>query len=117
MAGADKSSVELTHFGRKSGKPFTLWVWFVEMGNDVWVGTRDDERSWARNVASNGRVELNFGDGPRPYVGTLGSAAELARFEKAILAKHPVSGRLIHWKTRSKTARCFRLRPAEPPPA
>ncbi len=111
MATSKKWSVELTHFGRKSGKPFKLSVWFVELDGAVWIGTRDIERNWVRNVRAGGRAELDFGEGSVAYRSTEGSAEELARFEKAILSKHPIGGRIINFMARGKTPSCFRLVP------
>lgn len=105
------SSVELTHFGRKSGKPFKLHVWFAEIDGDVWIGSRDIERSWVRNVRATGRLELDFGEGAKPYAATEGSGRELEAFERAILSKHPIGGRLINFMARDKTPTCFRLKP------
>ncbi len=104
-----KWSVELTHFGRKSGKPFKLSVWFVELDGDVWIGTRDTARNWVRNVEATGRAELDFGTGPVAYRCTRGTSAELERFENAVLSKHPIGGRIINFMSRGKPPCCFRL--------
>lgn len=112
MPAPKKWSVELTHFGRKSGKPFKLSVWFVEMDGDIWVGTRDDSRNWVKNLAATRRAELDFGSGPNAYEVTAGSPEELARFERAILSKHPIGARIINFMARGKPPCCFRLVPA-----
>ncbi len=112
MAASKKWSVELTHFGRKSGKPFKLSVWFVEIEGDLWVGTRDRDRNWVKNLRSTGRAELDFGDGAASYRCTEGSGDELTRFENAILAKHPIGARIINFMARGKEPICFRLVPA-----
>jgi len=107
-------SVELTHFGRKSGKPFKLSVWFVEIDGRLWVGTRDAERNWVKNLRATGRAELDFGTGPHPLRCTEATSAEdQRRFEQAILAKHPIAGRIINAMARGKTPSCFRLEPAD----
>ncbi|MDG2306705.1 MAG: nitroreductase/quinone reductase family protein [Candidatus Binatia bacterium] len=111
MATKKKSSVELTHFGRKSGKPFKLTVWFVDLDGDVWIGTRDTARNWVRNVQATGRAELDFGDGAVAYRGTVGTDAELERFNRAILSAHPVGARIINFMARGKPPCCFRLVP------
>lgn len=106
------SSVELTHFGRKSGKPFKLRVWFTEIDGDLWVGTRDVERNWVKNLRSTGRTELDFGDGASAYAATEGDERELEAFERAILSKHPIGARIINFLARGKTPTCFRVKPA-----
>ncbi len=111
MNAPAKSNVELTHFGRKSGKPFKLTVWFAEIDGDLWVGSRDTDRSWVKNVRATGRLLLDFGEGPRAYQSTEGTKEEQARFEKAILSKHPVGARVINFMARGKEPCCFRLQP------
>ncbi len=111
MAASKKWSVELTHFGRKSGKPFKLSVWYIDMDGHVWVGSRDTSRNWVRNVRATGRADLDFGSGPTSYRSTEGTADELARFEKAILSKHPIGARIINFMSRGKQPCCFRLAP------
>ena len=106
-------SVELTHFGRKSGKPFKLRVWFVELDGSLWIGTRDTTRNWVRNLRSTGRCELDFGGEAVAYgCAEAASSGEQQRFERAILSKHPVAGRIINAMARGKTPCCFRLEPA-----
>jgi len=103
----------LKHYGRRSGKAYTLKVWFVELGDHIWVGTQDRTRNWARNLRANHRAELDFGAGPRAYTSRdAGDEAELARFRAAILAKHPVTARIIVWLSRGKIPCCFELTPA-----
>lgn len=103
-------SVELTHFGRKSGKPFKLRVWYVEIDGDLWVGTRDKTNHWVRNLRATGRAELDFGqEGVAFGCEQAASEAEQQRFDQAILAKHPIAGRLIVAMARGKSPCCFRL--------
>jgi hypothetical protein len=112
---AATKTVELTHFGRKSGKPFRLTIWFVEMDGDLWIGTRDDRGNWPRNVAATGRAELDFGSGAEPYTCTAGTPEEVRRFKKAVRSKYPGPGHLIYTLLAiGKQPCCFRLRP-EPP--
>ena len=111
MADKKKWSVELTHFGRKSGKPFKLSVWYVDLDGDVWVGARDTARNWVRNVQATGRADLDFGAGPVAYGATAGTEAELERFNAAILSQHPIGARIINFMARGKPPCCFRLVP------
>lgn len=107
------SNITLAHYGRKSGKRFETYVWFVEIDGDVWIGTQDVERNWVRNVTATSRVELDFGDGPVPYTAERRrDEADLVRFRDAIFRRHPIAGRLIVWANRRKQPGCFRLRPA-----
>jgi len=59
---AGRSTLILTHYGRKSGKPFDVKIWFVVDGDRVFIGTANVERQWVRNVQKNPRIKLSVGD-------------------------------------------------------
>ncbi len=58
---AGKSTLILTHHGRKSGKPYEVKIWFVVDGDKVFIGTANVERQWVRNVQKNPRIKLSVG--------------------------------------------------------
>ncbi len=58
---AVKSTLVLTHYGRKSGKPYEVTIWFVVDGDRVFIGTANVERQWVRNVQKNPRIKLAVG--------------------------------------------------------
>ena len=58
---AGKSTLILTHYGRKSGKPYDVRIWFVADGDAVFIGTANVERQWVRNVQNNPRIKLSVG--------------------------------------------------------
>ena len=58
---AGKSTLILTHYGRKSGKPYEVKIWFVVDGDKVFIGTANVERQWVRNVQKNPRIKLSVG--------------------------------------------------------
>lgn len=58
---ADKSTLVLTHYGRKSGKPYEVRIWFVVSGDKVFIGTANVQRQWVRNVQQNPRIKLSVG--------------------------------------------------------
>jgi deazaflavin-dependent oxidoreductase (nitroreductase family) len=58
---AGKSTLILTHYGRKSGKPYEVKIWFVVEGGKVFIGTANVERQWVRNVQKNPRIKLSVG--------------------------------------------------------
>ena len=47
---AARQTVALTHYGRKSGKPYDVTIWFVVDGDTVYIGTANVNRQWVRNV-------------------------------------------------------------------
>ena len=58
---AGKPTLILTHYGRKSGKPYEVKIWFVVDGDKVFIGTANVEHQWVRNVQKNPRIKLSVG--------------------------------------------------------
>jgi deazaflavin-dependent oxidoreductase (nitroreductase family) len=58
---ADRSVMELTHYGRKSGTPYQVTTWFAVDGETVYVPTSDGGQQWTRNVQHTPRLQLRFG--------------------------------------------------------
>ncbi len=58
---AGKSTLILTHYGRKSGKPYEVKIWFVVDGDKVFIGTADVRHQWIKNVQKNPRIKLSVG--------------------------------------------------------
>jgi deazaflavin-dependent oxidoreductase (nitroreductase family) len=58
---SDRSTLRLTHRGRKSGKAYVVTIWFVVDEETVYLGTMNRERQWVRNVLQTPRVRLDMG--------------------------------------------------------
>jgi deazaflavin-dependent oxidoreductase (nitroreductase family) len=58
---ARRQTVRLTHYGRKSGKPYEVTIWFAVDGDHVYVGTANVNRQWVRNVQKTPQVKLTIG--------------------------------------------------------
>ncbi len=58
---AGKSTLILTHYGRKSGKPYEVKIWFVVDGDRVFIGSANVEHQWVKNVQKNPRIKLSVG--------------------------------------------------------
>jgi deazaflavin-dependent oxidoreductase (nitroreductase family) len=58
---AGKQTVVLTHYGRKSGRPYEVKIWFVVDGDKVFIGTANVRRQWVQNVQRNPRIKLSVG--------------------------------------------------------
>ena len=58
---AGRSTLILTHYGRKSGKPHEVKIWFVVDGDKVFIGTADVRHQWVKNVQKNPRIKLSVG--------------------------------------------------------
>ena len=58
---AGKHTLKLTHYGRKSGKPHKVTIWFIADGNKVYLPTGNVNRQWVKNVKQTPRVRLYIG--------------------------------------------------------
>ena len=60
-AVAKRSTLRLTHQGRKSGKAYEVTIWFAVEGDHLYLATMNAKRQWVRNVAMTPRVRLRIG--------------------------------------------------------
>ena len=58
---AGRQMLRLTHYGRKTGKPHEVTIWFVVDGERVYLGTANQNRQWVRNVQKTPGIELLIG--------------------------------------------------------
>jgi deazaflavin-dependent oxidoreductase (nitroreductase family) len=58
---ADRQTVTLTHYGRKSGKPYKVTIRFVVEGERVYIGSANVNRQWVRNVQKTPHIKLAVG--------------------------------------------------------
>ena len=83
-AVAGRQTLTLTHYGRKSGKPYDVTIWFVVDGDKVYVGTANVNRQWVRNVQKTPRVKLSIG--AETFDGTAAFLSDRAEHERAMAA-------------------------------
>jgi deazaflavin-dependent oxidoreductase (nitroreductase family) len=88
---AGKSNVTLTHYGRKSGKPYQVTIWFTVDGDHINLQTMSMQRQWPRNVLANGRVSLRIGDETFEGTATPVDPAEMPRIVTLMKKKYPIS--------------------------
>ena len=81
-AVAARQTLTLTHYGRKTGKPYDVTVWFVVDGDKVYIGTANVNRQWVRNVQKTPRVKLSIG--AETFDGTARFLADRAEHERAM---------------------------------
>ena len=81
---AGRQTLTLTHYGRKSGKPYDVTIWFAVEGHKVYIGTANVNRQWVRNVQKTPRIRLAVG-GER-FEGEAHFLAERAEHERAMAA-------------------------------
>jgi len=58
---AGKQTTRLTHYGRKTGKPHEVTIWFVLDGDKLYIGTANVNRQWVRNVQKTPKIRLSMG--------------------------------------------------------
>ena len=58
---APLQTLVLTHYGRKSGKPYDVIIWFVVEGQRMFLGTANKSRNWVRNVMVKPEVTIKAG--------------------------------------------------------
>ena len=54
-------TLTLTHYGRKTGKPYEVTIWFVRDGEKFYIGTANVKRQWVRNVQKAPQIKLSIG--------------------------------------------------------
>ena len=85
----DRSTLQLTTFGRKTGKPHKVTVWFLVDGDTVILVTLKLKRDWPRNVRKNGKVDLDIGGMVFKGRATqIAGAKQLARVNKLLGQKY-----------------------------
>jgi deazaflavin-dependent oxidoreductase (nitroreductase family) len=108
---AHRYTVRLTHYGRKTGMPHQVTIWFLVDGTTVYLVTMDMERHWTRNVQARPEVRLEIGEEKfAGEVGLVSEAAEIARVVEMMKKKYWMS-RIYLW-FRGRLDGVFRVKPA-----
>ena len=79
---AGKQTTRLTHYGRKTGKPYAVTIWFVLDGDRLYIGTANVKRHWVQNVRKTPRVKLCIGG--ENFTGTARFLTDRAEHERAM---------------------------------
>jgi deazaflavin-dependent oxidoreductase (nitroreductase family) len=87
---AGKQTTRLTHYGRKTGKPHEVTIWFVLDGDRLYIGTANVNRQWVRNVQKTPQVKLSIGG--ENFSGTARFLTDRAEHERAMAAIRRKSG-------------------------
>ncbi len=58
-----RQTTRLTHYGRKTGKPYEVTIWFALDADKLYIGTANVNRQWVRNVQKTPQVKLRIGEG------------------------------------------------------
>ena len=81
---ARKQTLTLTHYGRKTGNPHEVTIWFVMHADRVYLGTANVNRQWVRNVQKTPHVRLSIGG--EAFDGTARFLAARGEHERAMAA-------------------------------
>ncbi len=78
----DRSTLQLTTRGRKTGKRHSVTTWFLVDGRTLYLVTMSLRRDWPRNIMKNGSAELRID-------GTVlkGHARQIVDFKRMELVK------------------------------
>jgi len=79
---AGKQTTRLTNYGRNTGKPHEVTIWFVLDGDRLYIGTANVNRQWVRNVQKTPKIKLSVGG--ESFWGTARFLTERAEHERAI---------------------------------
>jgi deazaflavin-dependent oxidoreductase (nitroreductase family) len=86
---AGKQMTRLTHYGRKTGKPHEVTIWFVLDGDRLYIGTANVNRQWVQNVQQTPQVNLSIaGENVEGTARFLTDRAEHQRAMAAIRRKY-----------------------------
>ena len=60
----DRQTLKLTHYGRKSGRPYDVTIWYlVDNQNDrLYLVSANADRNWVRNVKARPAISLRVGE-------------------------------------------------------
>jgi deazaflavin-dependent oxidoreductase (nitroreductase family) len=81
---AGRQTTTLTHYGRKSGQPHEVTIWFALAGEKLYIGTANVNRQWVRNVQKTPQVSLSIGG--ETFNGTARFLTDRAGHERAMAA-------------------------------
>ena len=81
---AGKQTTRLTHYGRKTGKPYEVTIWFVLDGDALYIGTANVKRQWVRNVQKTPKIKLSIGN--EIFEGNARFLTDRAEHERAMAA-------------------------------
>jgi len=81
---ARKQTTTLTHYGRKTGTPHEVTIWFVLDDDKLYIGTANVNRQWVRNVQKTPQIKLSMGG--ETFSGTSRFLTDRTEHERAMSA-------------------------------
>ncbi len=81
---AGKQTTTLTHYGRKTGKPHEVTIWFVLDCDKLYLGTANVNRQWVRDVQKTPTIGLSISG--EKFAGAARFLTDRAEHERAMAA-------------------------------
>jgi len=81
---ADKQTTRLTHYGRKTGKPHEVTIWFVLDDDKLYLGSANVNRQLVRNLQKTPKIKLSIGG--ETFEGKARFLTDRAEHERALAA-------------------------------
>ena len=81
---AGKQTTTLTHYGRNTGTPHEVTIWFVLDDDKLYIGTANVNRQWVRNVQKTPQIKLSMGG--ETFSGAARFLTDRAEHERAMSA-------------------------------
>lgn len=89
---AKKQTLVLTHYGRKSGTPYRVRIWFTVDGDQLNIHTMNMARQWIKNVQARPQVSLKIGEEVfEGEVHAVTAPDEMAQVVKLMKRKYPIA--------------------------
>ncbi|HKN13577.1 MAG TPA: nitroreductase family deazaflavin-dependent oxidoreductase [Candidatus Binatus sp.] len=57
----DRQTLRLTHYGRKSGRPYEVTIWYMLDADRLYLASANANRNWVRNVKARPAISLRVG--------------------------------------------------------
>jgi len=58
----DRQTLRLTHYGRKTGRPYEVTIWYLLDDDHLYLVSANAARNWVRNVKARPAISLRVGD-------------------------------------------------------
>ena len=58
----DRQTLQLTHYGRKTGKPYQVTIWYLVGDDKLYLVSANANRNWVRNVKARPSISLRIGN-------------------------------------------------------
>lgn len=59
---ADRQTLRLTHYGRKSGSPYQVVIWYLVDEEHLYLVSANANRNWVRNAKARPAISLTIGN-------------------------------------------------------